>query len=227
MTTNLPTSHLAPQSRQQFAAELAKACSTAETQSILDMPIQTQRAVVLAKIAALGTAMTRRECDGCLTDLALLLPRAGLDRDSIERMLDLYFGLMRERHVTAQTLMSACKAYVMAPKKGKARFFPDPGELFELCADDTARRSKDLAALNRAMSVLDGEIPDVGPAEEAEAVDMGERLKALAESLSAGPRSTHAAPPPPPPQTQNVARPTTDADELRAAIARRNKEQAA
>src|SRR4051812_27028927 len=97
MANNLPTAHLAPQSRTLLAKELVKACSLTETQSLANLPISNQRAAMLAKISSLGTVLQRSECDACLTALALMLPRAGLDNDDIDRMMDLYFGLLREK----------------------------------------------------------------------------------------------------------------------------------
>lgn len=116
-----------------------------------------------------------------------MVPRAGLGADEIDRMLDLYFGLLRKNGVTMRMLQKAQEAYVMAPKRGKARFFPDPGELFELCADEARQRTKAVAALTRALAIIDGTVPPaVQEQDEPVAQDIGSKFKGLCERMRAG-----------------------------------------
>lgn len=154
MTDNLPTNHLAPALQRQLLDAVGQVCSIAEGRRLLSLPVQALRSAIVTKIHDLGHPVTRPECDGALKDLALLLPRANLGAGEIERMLDLYFGLLREAGITRQMLTSACKHFVMAPKKGKARFFPDPGELVEICADDLRVRLQSLMAYRKALELL-------------------------------------------------------------------------
>jgi hypothetical protein len=163
----------------------------------------------------LGTPLTRAECDGCLMDLALVLPRADLDGDQIERMSDLYFGLLREAGVTKQMLVAAAKAYVMAPTKGKPRFFPDPGQLAELCADAAKERRMRAKALKNCVGIVSGEVTveredgDVAP-------DMREKLRAVAENFRVyGAPTREDRHPIDLPRSVNTSRPKTDAGELK------------
>lgn len=167
--------------------------------------------------------MQRSECDGCLKDLAIILPRANLGPDEIERMLDLYFGLLREAHVTKPMLVRASKAFVMAPKKGKARWFPDPGELYEMVADEAASRRQKLTALVRALEVLDGKLLAAPETEGPVVEDVQARLRALGEKMAAkkpiGPVIVERTPQDP--AIPHTARAATDVSELRATLATR------
>jgi hypothetical protein len=182
---------------------------------------------LVTEIRSYGSLITRDECGGCLKDLALVVPRAGLDDDQIERMLDLYFGLLRQNGVTKAMLMRANTAYVMAPRKGKPRFFPDPGELFELCADEASDRRKAVGALMRALAIIDGP-PETRASEATEVPDIEERLRALSQSLSmkGGGRVEPAEREAQLMPVLKTARPTTDAEELKASLARRMKDAA-
>lgn len=177
----------------------------------------------------MGQTLTRRECDGVLKDLALLVPRAGLGPDEIDRMLDLYFGLLRQEGVTQPMLARAAQAFIMAPKKGKPRFFPDPGELYELCADEAAARRRALSALEQALEALnDAADPKASPAERfvtrEQLHELSEKLRVPESSgatLGASPRepARHVMP--------NTARQSTNVEELKAGLARLQQAKAA
>lgn len=153
--------------------------------------------------------------------MALVLPRAGLGAAEIDRMLDLYFGLLHEAGVTKPMLQAAAKAYVMAPTKGKPRFFPDPGQLAELCADEAKNRRTSLAALAAALGVLDG-----GAAAERgsdKPFDRVAQLRELGEKMRVGhhtKQSVSASETPKAPII-NTARPNTDAEELKNHISKK------
>lgn len=134
----------------------------------------------------MGTAITRPECDSCLKDLALLLPRANLAPADVDRMLDLYFGLLHEARMTRAILVSACKRYVTAPKKGKQRWFPDPGELIEIVQDEINERKQRIQAIQRGLDVLAGRMP----AEKEPEVKYVTRdsMRSVADILAARPR---------------------------------------
>lgn len=144
-------------------------------------------------------------------------------------MLDLYFGLLREKGVTKLMLMAAAKAFVMAPKKGKPKFFPDPGELYELCADEATRRGRALEAFNSALAVLDGGTVASEPEAEPDASpEMLAKLRALGEQLAASHPVARVVDDAPTKRKALVTgRPCTDAEELKAAIEKRLNNQAA
>lgn len=146
-----------------------------------------------------------------------MVPRAGLDKDSIDRMLDLYFGLLRQAGITRKMLARAAEAYVMAPTKGKSRWFPDPGQLAEMCAEEASERRKALAGLQRGLEVLDEDPRDTLEA-EGKAFDAAAHLRKLGEQLrtkgSRGPLATE----PEIPVFLSTARSATDAAELAAHI---------
>lgn len=106
----------------------------------------------------MGRTISRAECDGCLRDLALILPRAGMRPEDVDRMLDLYFGLLAPRGVTRKMLAQACEHIAMKPAKDGKKFFPDPGQLFEPCREAAHDRKVALQALERAQAIADGMI---------------------------------------------------------------------
>jgi hypothetical protein len=137
---------------------------------------------VVSKLSSLGQPIARGECDNCLLALALVAPSAAATEENVERKFDLYFSLFERAGVTLGMLQQACAAYAMAPLKGRPKFFPDPGALYELMADDARRRKRDLIALHRARDVLDGKIK---PDEEPEAYVSREKMRCFADSLPA------------------------------------------
>lgn len=178
------TNHLAPALRARFEREILKSYSVTEVWRLSCLPVPQIRQEIATKVRALGTPLTRHECDGILQDLALVLPRAGLGADEIDRMLDLYFGLLREIGVTKPMLARAAKDFVMTPRKGKPKFFPDPGELAEQCRADAFERQHALEALSRAQGVLDGKVAP--PAADGFAPDISARLRALSDKMRTG-----------------------------------------
>ena len=169
----------------------------------------------------MGELLTRPECDACLRDLALILPRAGLAGSDVDRMLDLYFGLLRAAGLTARMLKDAAMRVVMQPNGGKARFFPDPGQLAELCAEDIRTRNAKLEALDRALAII--ETPASDTAEPKRTDPVGKRLHDLAEKLGQG------RPKPEPavavPNIPSTARASTNAAELTSHIKKKIAQQ--
>jgi hypothetical protein len=220
MAENLPSNHLASHLRGSLMTALGQGFSLARRQRLVTLPIPEIRKVLAAERRLLGAELTRHECDHILKDLALVLPRASLDPEGTSRMLDLYYGLLREAGVTGQMLQEAAKRYVMAPTKGKQKWFPDPGQLVEACAEDLAQRKAALAVLKRAALLLDNTAGQ--PEEAAEAQGLGEKLHDLAESLRARrPMNGVAAAPEPERPSVRSARTATDVAELKEKLAAR------
>lgn len=117
--------------------------------------------------------------------------------------LDLFFGLFVQEGVTHDMLKDACRLYSMAPTKGRSKFFPDPGALFELLSDRAHGRKRDLARLNRALDVLDGKVPP----EWDEPTVSRERMRSFAETMRGfAHERAPEAPPPKPSQGENKLR---------------------
>jgi hypothetical protein len=176
---------------------------------------------MMAKMKSLGSPITRPECDEILKDLALVLPAAAKTPDEVDRMLDLYFGLLREAGITRAMLSGAAKAFVMAPRKGKPRFFPDPGELAEMCAEESRHRRRALDQLRKGMEILSGGAENPAPVEPsfdaaARLRDLSEKMRADSASMSniAGAKEEDRRIP-------STARPATDAAELKDHINRK------
>lgn len=213
MADNLPTNLLAAPSRALFLSAIQGAgYSVSEERTLSCLPVSQIRQQIATKTKSLGELLTRPECDKCLRLLALALPRAGLSPDDAHDMLDLYFGLLHKACLTGAMLRSAAEQYVMRPSAGKPKFFPDPGQLAELCADDIRTRNRALDALKKGLDSL-GTTPEA----EENSFDAADRLRKLGDEMRA---STARAPsdsadnvyqPPP----LNTARPNTDAAELR------------
>lgn len=136
--------------------------------------------------------------------------------DDAERMLDLYFGLLSQAGLTAAMLAGAAQRFVMRPNAGKAKFFPDPGQLADLCADEVRDRRVALAALDRAQAVMEGRDAPRGLVASVGQLVSREKIGAAVESLEA-----HRVPPPP--KMRNTARAETPESlhELRAAAMKR------
>lgn len=174
-----------------------------------------------AKMAALGAPITREQCEAVLKDMAHVgLPRAAIDPADAGRVLDLYHALLRDAGMTRPLMVEASKRFIMAPRKGKTRYFPDPGELAEQVRDELTQRKRSILAFLRAIEVIDTPEPEQG---QAIVPDIQDRLKALGEQLSTRkpftPRAASLVQEEPP--AINTARPNTDAAELRAALQRR------
>lgn len=220
MADNLPTNHLAPSSRAQLLTALQGAgFSLKQEKELAGLPVPTIRKTLANRQRLLGETLTRPECDGCLRLLSLALPRAGIAPGDAHDMLDLYFGLLLKAGLTGSMLRSACERYVMASTNGKPKFFPDPGQIAEMCADEIKQRRKAMAALEKAAAIL--EAPSASPeAERGDPVD--QRLRDLAESMRAVPRTSameepHGVVAP----RIKTGRDHTDARELQAALAKK------
>lgn len=134
------------------------------------------------------------------------LPRAGAASGDYQNIRALYFELLSKAGLTGQMLKSACQRYIMAPTGGKAKFFPDPGQIAEMCAEDIRDHRRDMDGLEAALALLDHP-----PAVEPEP-DNGARLEQL-RNIKQGldPRPAHEANPLP-----STARAETNVTELKA-----------
>lgn len=190
-TKHLPAIRMEPASIALFAAETRSALTVAEAKSLTALPVPEAKAALMAKISSLGQTATRPECDQCLADLALVVPSTSQEEEDYERKLDLYFGIFRMEGVTHDMLRLACARYAAAPTKGKAKFFPDPGALIELVADEAKTRKRTLFQLRRGLDVLEGKLlPAPGDHQAPTAEDLAKRreqLGALTRKLSVNP----------------------------------------
>lgn len=222
MADNLPTSHLPAQSRGLLMTALQGAgFSVAQERRLGTLTVTEIKAVLSSQRKSLGSDLTRPECDRVLKDLALVLPSGAKTEDQVDRMLDLYFGLLRDAGVTFPMLRDAAKRFVMAPNGGKAKFFPDPGQIAEVCAEDIRIRRRALAALDAAMAVAEGRAEPAGVDERPISAD---RMAELAEKLSVRPGDGGGVMPVADSDDRrpmNTARPNTDAKELRETISKR------
>ncbi|HCE08752.1 MAG TPA: hypothetical protein DEQ40_09165 [Oxalobacteraceae bacterium] len=172
---------------------------------------------------ALGGPLTRHECDRVMRLLAIACPSSGITPQEAHDKLELYFLLLNEAGVTGNMLGAAAKRYAMAPTKGKPHWFPDAGQLAELCADDLRARRDALAALNGALAVLDGRSTPAA-VEPEHGFDAGAHLRELGEKMrvkGAVPRASDTEIHRPAPATPSTARSSTDADELREHLAKK------
>lgn len=157
-----------------------------------------------------------------LKDLALAgLPRAPIPEGDEDRAMDVYFGLLRGEGMTRKLLRAAAKQIIVAPSKGRTRYFPTPGELLDPVRAELAERKRAITAYLRAIDMLSA--PPAPQAGEKLVPDIGERLKKLGHQLSTG--RVRAAGvlelPPDAPKTPSTGRKSTDAAELKAALHRR------
>jgi hypothetical protein len=141
-----------------LVAEVGRALRVPEIASLATLPIAAQRKALSAKLSLLPPTITREECDKCLADLALVVPSSNLGDEDSERMLDLHFGIYKLNGVTRDMLRFACMVFAAAPTQGKPKWFPDPGTLLEIVADQARARKRDIAALRRGLDVLDGKV---------------------------------------------------------------------
>lgn len=176
--THLPVPSAAP-----FKRAIVGGYSIVEAERMGSLPLAVLRQDMARKRKALGEELTRHECENCLRLLALALPRAGLSPADANDMLDLYFGLLHKAGVTGKMLTSAAERYVMMPTGLKGKFFPDPGQLAEMCAGDIRDRRLALEALEKARSVLDGPAPPELESFSERGGPVGERLFQLGEAM--------------------------------------------
>lgn len=158
-TQNLPSNQLSPQSRRLFlsAIQTDLGMTFSEERRLAELPVPSIRTELTRRLRSLeAPPLTRPECDACLKFLALTLPRAGLSTRDAHDMMDMYFGLLKKAGVTGEMLMNASEAYVMRPTGDKGKFFPDPGQLAEICAAEIDSRRRAIAAARRGLEVIDG-----------------------------------------------------------------------
>lgn len=205
---------LPPQSVRPFVNEAAKAFSIVEARRLSTSPLPEIRKVITTRKLSLGGPLTRPECDKVMEKLALALPRAGITPAQAHATMDLYFNLLSRAGVTGRMLISAAERYIMAPNGVKGKFFPDPGQLAELCAEDMRARARDMEGLDKALALLDAppaaEEPNDPAARRAQLHAVAQDLEALK---------------PPPPKLPSTARPETpdSLKELRETAERRLK----
>lgn len=154
--TTLPEIPLEPRSRNVLRRELLSGYSLETAEKMASMPAAQLSRLIDRQLEQVTRELSRSECDAALRKLALLLPRAKLSPDDTADMLDLYHGLFVKYGMTARMLSEACERYVMAATADRKRdkFFPDPGELFELVRDDVRWRNKRRDALTRSAASL-------------------------------------------------------------------------
>lgn len=138
--------------------------------------------------------MSAAECDAGLKMLALAgLPRATTGTGSFEEVRAVYLDLLRDAGVTGEMLKAACRRYIMQPAlAGKAKFFPDPGQLAELCAEDIRERRERLKALEDAVLLI--EAPPPREQEEMDREKVAAELHDLSNKLRVGPLRPAPAP---------------------------------
>lgn len=163
---------------------------------------------------SLGAPLTQADCDAGLAMLALAgLPRAATGGNE-SAVRGLYLDLLREAGVTGDMLKTACKTYILQPPAaGRSKFFPDPGQLAALCADDIKHRRRKMVALDRALALLQAPSPSTEPPLTQDVI---ERRRAMLQAFTIGKPKTAA------PQETAPARPErSDPEALKAALQRR------
>lgn len=218
---SLPAVRLDRPSMKLFAAEAGKALSVRETASLATLTIAEQRNLILGKLSSVAPLITREECDKCLADLSLVVPSSDLSADDMARKLDLHFGIYRLNGVTRDMLRYACMVFAAAPTKGKAKFFPDPGALLEIVADQAKARKQIRMALQRALDVLDGKLKPEPLPEPVSAEERARRREMLGKLFPARePQRSSLAPIPEGGQPPPIKPPSERAEALDAAMQR-------
>lgn len=128
--------------------------------------------------------LTLQECRDCLRLLALAgLPRAAIDEGDADQVQELYWRMFVKVGVTFLMLKSACEALIIAKiPKGQTKFYPDPGGLITLCADDLSEKAIKTGALNKARQRL-LELNGGAPQETGPLVKPG-KLRSVGEILA-------------------------------------------
>lgn len=160
-----------------------------------------------------GPPLTRRESDEVLRDLALVLPRS--NPGDVQRMLDLHFGLLSRAGVTGRMLRGASERFVMLPTNGRSKFFPDPGQLAEMCADEIKDRRRAELAVKKALELIDAPLapePKYASASFIEKLTQRFRIHPRKPSPAVMQERARAA---------FAGRAETDAGELRASLQKR------
>lgn len=183
-TKNLPTNLLPPALVGQFRRAIGTAVSLAEGARLSTLPLPAIRKEIVTLQLKLGSPVNQAECDAALELLALAgLPRASVGATDYPKVRALYLAILRDEGVTGPMLKSACEAYIKRPTNGKAKFFPDPGQLLELCADDAKDRRRWLEGLNRAISLVEGPPPSSPAEEDALSVERMAEIRRTVEKL--------------------------------------------
>lgn len=161
----------------------------------------------------LGSPITQGECDAALEYLALAgLPRSPVSAGDYPKVRALYFTMLRDEGVTGPMLKAACEAYIKRPTNGKAKYFPDPGQLLECCAEDARDRRHRLSALTVAAALL--ETPPDRTSEELVSLDRMREIRAAVERKVVSPRAR---------QNPAPAEPRATIAEVRARVRREMK----
>jgi hypothetical protein len=109
-------------------------------------------------------------------------------------MLDLYYGLLAKNGVTARMLSEACEQYVMAQSKdGRGKFYPDPGQLYDLCRHEAAARVSQKRALEHSRNILVGGGKPEGQPKNNAPRDFRAALAALKSGMEQSPPKTETA----------------------------------
>jgi hypothetical protein len=180
--TDSPTTPLPQPLRGLLMGELVKALPLKEVREIASLPTDQARRLLVEKGRGYGSLISRDECDACLKALAHIVPHGAIGADNLAGKFDLYWALLRKHGVTQPMLMAAQERFIMAPRKGKARWFPDPGELFEMCAEEATNRTRAVGALHRALAIIDGEAL---PAPEPEGIISAKTMREMTAKMFA------------------------------------------
>jgi hypothetical protein len=151
---NLPTVPLSRQFQALLLRELVSGFSIETATKMAAMPANQLQTLIEKQLLILDRELTREQCDVCLRNLALTLPHANMAAADAHDVLELYHGLLTKYGVTGRMLSEACERYVMAKNSGKGKFFPGPGQLYELCSGDVRYRNRQRAALTMAQTSL-------------------------------------------------------------------------
>lgn len=148
------SSPLGQRSQSLLVKELAAGFSIETSRKMAAMAPDQFLALTEKQLSTLNRIVTREESDALLRDLALMLPSSAKTPADVNRMLDLYLALFQRHGFTRKILKDACEAYVISPNDGHTRFFPEPGQLFDIARPDLAERKRMLGATTRARETL-------------------------------------------------------------------------
>ena len=153
----LPANPLPPRCQGLLKRVLASAYPLERAGKLAAMAPAQLQPLIEKQLSTLNRTLTRQHCDKVLRGLALTLPRAGMSAADVSDMLDLYFDLLSRYGVSDRMLSEAAERYVMATpsERKRSKFYPDPGELYDLCRDDVRYKQKRFQALTRALRALE------------------------------------------------------------------------
>lgn len=186
---NLPSNHLPPALADRFKVTIHGAVSLTEAKRLSTLPAPAIRKEIVTLQLKLGAPLTPDDCDAGLLMLAMAgLPRSSVEDEDFENVRALYFDLLCKAGVTGAMLRTACERYIMRPNNGKTKYFPDPGQLLEMVAEDARDRKRELERLNGALALLGAPPPPPEP-EYIDASRMHEarvRIQQLAREKTSG-----------------------------------------